>query len=693
MRGDQVDLIQPWVIGFALLVLVVLGALVMFARFYRKVDQGKALIINTMASEPMVTFTGGIVVPILHRAEIMEISVKTIDIDRRGKEGLICKDNIRADIKVAFFVRVNKTRGDVLKVAQSIGCDRASDQKTLETLFVAKFSEALKTVGKRMEFEELYTMRDVFRDQIIEVIGKDLNGYVLDDAAIDYLEQTQVELLDPQNILDAQGIRKITQMTAAQSVATNDLRQEERKSITRQNVDAQEKILEMERQQEDAVAKQKREVESIRAREEAETLRVQAEERQRSELARIKADEAIAVEAQNQQRQVEIAQKARERAVQVEAERVEKDRQLEAIARERETELSRIDKEKSLEVERKVIADTISQRIAVEKQVAEEEERIKDLRVLAEAKRNKDATVIAAEAQAQEVVVRQVKQAEAEELSAKHKASEQVTIAEAELESADRLARAKIRLAEGTQAEQAAQGLAQVRVKEADALAIEKEGKANAEANRNMLVAEAAGAEAKGMAEVKVKEAEAAAIERVGAAEAQAIKVKMEAEAAGLANKADAMQKLDGLGREHEEFRIRLEKDKEVELSSIAARKEVAGRNADILSQAMANARINLVGGDGAFLDQFFRAVSVGQSLDGVAHGSDAGRAMLTEYVDGDASFREDLKEVLTKGRFQPEDLKNLSLSALLAQMAAGADGTRKKALEDLLQRAKDLES
>ena len=687
------DLIQPWMIGFALLAIVLLGVLVMFVRLYRKVDQGKALIINTMASEPMVTFTGGLVFPVFHRAEVMEISVKTIDIDRRGKEGLICKDNIRADIKVAFFVRVNKTRGDVLKVAQSIGCDRASDQKTLETLFVAKFSEALKTVGKRMEFEELYTMRDVFRDQIIEVIGKDLNGYVLDDAAIDYLEQTQVELLDPQNILDAQGIRKITQMTAAQSVATNDLRQEERKSITRQNVDAQEKILEMERQQEDAVAKQKREVESIRAREEAETLRVQAEERQRSELARIKADEAIAVEAQNQQRQVEIAQKARERAVQVEAERVEKDRQLEAIARERETELSRIDKEKSLEVERKVIADTISQRIAVEKQVAEEEERIKDLRVLAEAKRNKDATVIAAEAQAQEVVVRQVKQAEAEELSAKHKASEQVTIAEAELESADRLARAKIRLAEGTQAEQAAQGLAQVRVKEADALAIEKEGKANAEANRNMLVAEAAGAEAKGMAEVKVKEAEAAAIERVGAAEAQAIKVKMEAEAAGLANKADAMQKLDGLGREHEEFRIRLEKDKEVELSSIAARKEVAGRNADILSQAMANARINLVGGDGAFLDQFFRAVSVGQSLDGVAHGSDAGRAMLTEYVDGDASFREDLKEVLTKGRFQPEDLKNLSLSALLAQMAAGADGTRKKALEDLLQRAKDLES
>ena len=39
----------------------------------------------------------------------MDISVKRIEIDRHGEEGLICKDNIRADIKVAFFVRVNKT--------------------------------------------------------------------------------------------------------------------------------------------------------------------------------------------------------------------------------------------------------------------------------------------------------------------------------------------------------------------------------------------------------------------------------------------------------------------------------------------------------------------------------------------------------------------------------------------------------
>jgi len=60
------------------LAFIVIGVLVMIARFYRKVDQGKALIINKMKNEPDVTFTGGTVLPIIHRAELMDISVKTL---------------------------------------------------------------------------------------------------------------------------------------------------------------------------------------------------------------------------------------------------------------------------------------------------------------------------------------------------------------------------------------------------------------------------------------------------------------------------------------------------------------------------------------------------------------------------------------------------------------------------------------
>ena len=248
------------VTGILIALFIGAGVVALVIKSYRKVDQGQALIINKV-SKVEVSFQGGVVIPIIHRAETMDLSVKTIEIDRSGSDGLICQDNIRADIKVSFFVRISKTEEDVKNVAASIGCARASSQATLEELFSAKFSEALKTVGKGLDFVELYEQRDKFKDEIIATIGTDLNGYLLEDAAIDYLEQTPLSALDNNNILDAQGIKKITELTAQQHILTNDFRQNERKQIKKQDVEAQEAILALERQQADAENKQKREIE------------------------------------------------------------------------------------------------------------------------------------------------------------------------------------------------------------------------------------------------------------------------------------------------------------------------------------------------------------------------------------------------------------------------------------------------
>ncbi len=703
-------------IGIAFLVAI----LFIIARFYRKVDQGRVLIVNTMRAEPTVTFTGMVVIPIIHRAEVMDISVKTIEIDRRGKEGLICRDNIRADIKVSFFVRVNKKSDDVLKVAGTIGCVRASDQDTLELLFNAKFSEALKTVGKRLDFEELYTKRDDFKTQIIEVIGQDLNGYALDDCAIDFLEQTPLSSLDPQNVLDSHGIQKITRITAEQNIRTNDLKQDERKAITKKNVEAEEAILELKRQESDARAKQGREIATIQARETAETMRVQAEEHKKAELARIKMEEEVAISNENKLRQVEIARKNKERAVLVETERVEKERALEAISRERETELMRIEKEKALEVQRKEIAETIAARVSVERNVAQEEENIKDLRVVAESKRIKEATIIGAEAEAQEHLVKEIKAAEAAETVAKHQAKQRLILAEADLEASDKTARAKMRLAEGTQAETAATGLAEVRVKEADAVATEKMGFAHARVQLEGMQAQAKGEEEQGMARVRVreadamaiakqgqaeasarremlvaeaqgKEADASAVEKMGAAHGAATRARMEAEAAGLAQKAIAMKELEGVGREHEEFRLRLDKMVEVELAKVAAQREIAGHQAQVMSTAMGNAKLNIVGGDGRFFDQFVKAVSVGASLDAGLEHSATARHVLRDYIDGDGDLVGDIKEVLMASGANTESLKNLGVVALLRALSAKIEDGDKGKLDALIARAQEL--
>ena len=88
-------------------------------------------------------------------------------------------------------------------------------------MFDAKFSEALKTVGKHFEFTELYNSRAQFNERIQQEIGRDLNGYVLEDCAIDYLEQTPVNQLDQNNILDAEGIKKITEITSQEKIKAN----------------------------------------------------------------------------------------------------------------------------------------------------------------------------------------------------------------------------------------------------------------------------------------------------------------------------------------------------------------------------------------------------------------------------------------------------------------------------------------
>ncbi len=683
-------------IGIGLLLLV--GFAMLIARFYRQVAQGQVLIVNTMKPEPKVSFTGAVVIPIIHRAEVMDISLKSIEIDRRGKQGLICADNIRADIKVSFFVRVNKTVEDVLKVAGAVGCVRASDLATLQELFEAKFSEGLKTVGKRLNFEDLYKEREVFKDQIVSVIGKDLNGYMLEDVAIDYLEQTPLEMLDKENILDAQGIRKITELTTIQNVLTNDFRQDERKKITKQNVEADEAVFALERQRAEAQAKQKREIDTIQAREQAETQRVQQEEHLKAELARVRAEEELQINEQNKTRQVQVAEKNRERVVGIETERVAKDRALEAISREREVELQRIGKEKALETERKAIADVISTRIAVDKKVAFEEENIKQLRLVAEANRKKEAAIIDAEARAGELSVERVKAAEANEEVSKHEARQRLITAEAMLESADKEARAKIRQSEGHQAEAAAeglaqarvleaqalaqekQGLAQVRVREADAVATEKQGQANANVLRQKLLAEAEGDQQKGLAHAKVLEAEAEALQKKGNAQAEAVRLmalaesvgvqeKLLAEARGLSEKAKAMALLQGATKDHEEFRLRLDKEKQVEMETLHVRRDIAASQAQVMATAMASAKINIVGGDGAFFDQFVRAVSLSHAVEATATSTDTMKTFLKPYLSGERELPQDLKDILSKPGVT-QDAQNLAAAALMSKLA-----------------------
>ncbi|GAB5512502.1 flotillin family protein [Rhodopirellula baltica] len=612
------------------LFLVGLVVALLFKSYYIKVGPDRAIVKSGAGGVRAVTGEGMLIIPLIQQYEFMDLTLKSFEIHRQGSEGLICRDNIRADIKVAFFVRVDKSPEEMKEVAQSIGAKRCSELETLRELFDAKFSEALKTVGKQFDFVDLYDQRDKFKEEILKVIGTDLNGYRLDDAAIDYLEQTPLDMLSPTNILDAEGIKKITELTSMEKVKENQFTRDKEKTLKKQDVEAEETILELERQRVEAVEKQQREIAEITSREQASAAKVREEQRLESERARIQTEEEIGIAEENKSRQILVAMRNKEKTDAVELERVNRDRDLEATERLRVVGVAEVEKEKAIEIEKRNIQEVIRERVAVERAVVEEQERIKDTEEHAKAERQKTVQITAAQMKAEEELIRQTKLAQAEKESSELLAEKVRIEAEARRDAAEKETAATKMLAEAEAAQAAAAGLAEAQVQEAKAVSLEKEGMAEAKVSRE----------------------------------------KYTAEATGITEKAEAMKKLDGVGKEHEEFKLKLEKEKFVEVAAIEAQRGIAESQAGVIGEALQAARIDIVGGDGEFFEQITSAVKGGKAIDRFVYNSQVATDIKNTFFDGNADyFRDQVKELIAQFGLDTDGVKDLSIAALIAKL------------------------
>ena len=377
------------------------------------------------------------------------------------------------------------------------------------------------------------------------------------------------------------------------------------------------------------------------------------------------------------------------------------------MAREKEVTLQRIDADRAVELQKKAIADVIRERIVVERTVAEQEEAIKEVREVAEADRTAKATVITAEAAAQEKLVMEVKAAEAQERRARHKAAEELLLADARLKVAEREAEAKKREAEGVEALSAAPGLAEAKVQmaaasahlaqmEAEASGTEKVGRAQAQVTEAQAQAEAVGLRARmqaeadgkekiGQAEANVRTVEAEALTRTGDAEAHNIDVKFSAEARGLKEKFEAMKAMSAETREHEEYRMRLERAHIEAMSAIEAQTRIAKEQAQVLGTALGKANIDIVGGDAAYFDSFVKSLSVGKGIDSAIAKSQTLQTAFKDQIEGKRDVLEDLKQLLGAAGQSSSQLQSLGVTALLTKIATQGSDAEKDALRTLL--------
>ncbi|HAS40025.1 MAG TPA: hypothetical protein DCS93_06075 [Microscillaceae bacterium] len=205
---------DPIIILFIVALLFLLIGIWIWLKHYKTAPFGFALV-RFGQGGLRVSFTKMMVFPMVHKLEYLDLRLKHFSMKHMGESGAFCRNNLRVNLLFNVFIRVNPQAESVAKVAQSIGCKRAGDPELLQSLFLARFQEAIKTVTKGFDYEDIVKHRSEYCHQILQVIGVDLNGFVLNNIVLTHLSLVDMHSLDPDNILDAEAIHLQVKKCAA----------------------------------------------------------------------------------------------------------------------------------------------------------------------------------------------------------------------------------------------------------------------------------------------------------------------------------------------------------------------------------------------------------------------------------------------------------------------------------------------
>ena len=421
------------------LVILVVGILTMITRLYRKASANMAFVRTGMGGAQVIKDAGTLVLPVVHQIIPVSLETMRLKVERSGEHALITKDNLRVDLSAEFYIKVQANADDILQAARSLG-GRNVQPEAVSELVQEKLVSALRTVAATKDLVELHAKRDEFASAVQAIVTHDLasNGLTLESVTISSLDQTDPTQLQERNVFDAQGLRKIAEITQKARVERNEIEREAERAVVMKNVDTRKKMLDLERDQAEFEAEQKMKVANVRA----------GREREVAEF-KISQDEAVAKRDIEKMRSIETAEV--ERTLVVEQAQIAK--QIALVVKQKEQETSQILKKQAVDVAERAKEVAIAQKeqeraaaqaamLAAEAQKEQAKQSVMTVQVTAEAAREAEKKLIAAKQVIQENRIRQ-------ETTADVSAYAAVKQAEGERKAADMQYEAKLRLAEG----------------------------------------------------------------------------------------------------------------------------------------------------------------------------------------------------------------------------------------------------
>jgi Uncharacterized protein conserved in bacteria len=450
--------------------LTVLGGLLLlfgayiafFSKFYKRASANEAFVRTGQGGTRVILDSGSLVIPFFHQTVPVSLETMKLEVERRGPDALITKDNLRVDVKGEFYIKVKALEEDILNAARSLG-EKSVDAHSVGMLVFEKLVSALRSVAATKDLIELHTQRDAFASSVLNLVVNDLqqNGLTLESVTISRLDQTAQDLLSDNNIFDAQGKKKITEITQSARIERNRIERDAERQIAIKDVETRQQVLELERARSEAEATQAKDV-----------ANVQAQRRREQESFAIEQDRAI--------KEAEI-----QRDLAVQAAAIERDKAL--VARKREMQEADIEREKA------VAAADIARKQALELQERQKEAAVAEQEAL-RARAQEAALRAQAEREAAEQEVIKIQQLAEAEREAKKKliAAQQVIDQEKIKRQTDAEVAAFAQIKQADAAQAAAEKDAQAKLRLAQAEAQAKELAAKGERALQMVSVEVA---------------------------------------------------------------------------------------------------------------------------------------------------------------------------------------------------------
>ncbi len=514
---------------------------------------------------PKVVMNGGAwVFHTIHELTWVDLGTMAIEIERTENNALLTIDPQYADIKAIFYIKVNPTVDGIVDAARTIG-GKQVDANAVKALVDAKLDGALRDVAASFSLMSLHQEREKFIQEVQNRLKTDLeeNGLVLESVSILTLRAAKQGSFGTDDVFGAQVARANAQVIQQALRERNDIERKTEIEIKQRDIGTAKLRLDLDRDLAYASATQEREVRTLQASEKATADKQVFEEAQKSELARVSKERAVA-----------LAEMEREQQIGIQNERKQQEVAAAEITRHQALELSEQQRQIIVTQEQQKREFAEKEKFIVSAQREEATQNVKTVEATQQAQREAKIKVIEAEREAQKAMIEQKNKIEIDAFRRQREAQAQAGALK-EISAAE----------------------AEAALKQADTLRTQAAAEREAEQLR------ADGMKAKtsaaGLAEADVMKAKAEAAMR----EAEAVRAKGLAEAEVQKSKAEALAAYDGVAQRVEITRLQLDAQVQIEVA-----------RAQALGNALASMNIKLIG-DPTAASQLLKMVTMADGL------------------------------------------------------------------------------